>query len=81
MFAGRNLLPALAGKFGMLHRVTRRIAQELAAGVEALFLPCRVYIVEKRSCEPEVDLDCLRVVTAAGGISIGYNIQMLYPRI
>ncbi len=52
VLARRDLLPAVTRERGVFHRVAGGIPEKLASGVEALLLPCRVDIVEKRLTKP-----------------------------
>ena len=60
----------------MFHCVPGSVAEELTPGIEPLFLPRCVDVLEERLTEPEVDLDHLGAIVAACGIRIGH-IQML----
>lgn len=57
----------------MLHRVTSRVAKELAPGIEALFFPRCVNILKEGFAQPKVDLDHLWPITTSPGISIGHT--------
>lgn len=70
VFAGRNLLPAFARERRMFHRIPSSISEKLASRVEALFVPRRIDVFEKRFTESEIDLDHFRAVIAVRAVYI-----------
>ena len=68
VLARGDLFPALPRECGVFHRIAGGIPEELASGVEFLFLPCRVDVVEKRLAQPKIDLHRFRLVGSVCGI-------------
>ena len=68
--ARRDMSPSLPREVGVFDGVSDRVPKELAPGVEPLFLPRRVDVVEERLPETEVDLHRLRTAVVRPRIGV-----------
>jgi len=65
----------------MLDCITGCVTEKFTPGVEALFLPRCIDIIEERLGKSNIDLHRLRVAIVSRRVGMRYDMLMLYQRI
>jgi len=78
VFARSDLLAAFTGEIGMLDCITGCVTEKFTPGIEALFLPRCIDIIEERLGKSNIDLHRLRGAIVSRRVGMRHDILILY---